>query len=109
MSFIVGRHITDNIIVAQEIVHSIHIKKGKKRLDGYKSRLEKAYDRIRWDFIEDTLLDVGFPILLVKVFIEFLFFVFMKIVWHSNLSNVFCPLSGIRQGCPYGKVGTFYP
>lgn len=43
-SFIPGRLIIDNIIIAQEIVHSMRFKKGKKGFVAMKVDLEKAYD-----------------------------------------------------------------
>ncbi|KAL8129329.1 LOW QUALITY PROTEIN: hypothetical protein V2J09_018484 [Rumex salicifolius] len=54
-SFIPGRFITDNIIVVQELVHSMKRKTGRKGWMLLKLDLEKTYDRIIWDFIEDTL------------------------------------------------------
>ncbi|XP_010473926.1 PREDICTED: uncharacterized protein LOC104753360 [Camelina sativa] len=53
--FIPGRLSTDNIVVVQEAVHSMKRKKGRKGWMLLKLDLEKAYDRIRWDFLEDTL------------------------------------------------------
>ena len=46
-SFVPGRHITDNIIVAQEIIHSMRKMKGKRGFMAIKVDLEKAYDRLR--------------------------------------------------------------
>lgn len=59
-SFIPGRLSTDNIVVVQEAVHSMKRKKGRKGWMLLKLDLEKAYDRIRWDFLEDTLKAAGF-------------------------------------------------
>lgn len=59
-SFIPGRLSTDNIVVVQEEVHSMRRKKGRKGWMLLKLDLEKAYDRIRWDFLEDTLKAAGF-------------------------------------------------
>ncbi|KAA3486517.1 reverse transcriptase [Gossypium australe] len=52
--FIAGRSIIDNIIIAQEVLHSM---RSKKRLQwmAVKIDLEKAYDRVRWDFVEASL------------------------------------------------------
>ena len=61
-SFVPGRHITDNIIIAQEDLHSMGSKKGKVGWMAIKVDLEKAYDRLNWDFIEDTLVDIGIRI-----------------------------------------------
>ncbi|AEE84338.1 putative protein [Arabidopsis thaliana] len=60
-SFIPGRVSTDNIVFVQEAVHSMRRKKGVKGWMLLKLDLEKAYDRIRWDYLEDTLISAGFP------------------------------------------------
>ncbi|KAL8151867.1 hypothetical protein V2J09_021675 [Rumex salicifolius] len=50
-SFIPGRFITDNVLLAQELVHSMRRKSGRKGWFLLKLDLEKAYDRlrIRWN------------------------------------------------------------
>ncbi|KAA3471164.1 Retrovirus-related Pol polyprotein LINE-1 [Gossypium australe] len=83
VSFVAERQITDNILIAQEIVHSMRTKKGKKSKMAIKLDLEKAYDKICWDFIEDTLVDFGFPSTLI--------------VLNESFSNDFLPKRGIRQ------------
>lgn len=45
-SFVGGRNIMDNVVVAQEVVHSMRIRKGKKGLMDIKIDMEKAYDRL---------------------------------------------------------------
>lgn len=45
-SFVPGQHITENIIIAQEVVHSMRRKMGKKCFMAIKVDLEKAYDRL---------------------------------------------------------------
>ncbi|KAA3467146.1 reverse transcriptase [Gossypium australe] len=46
-SFIVGRNISENIIIAQEAMHTMNTTKSKKYWMAVKVDLEKAYDRIR--------------------------------------------------------------
>ncbi|KAL4271913.1 hypothetical protein GQ457_13G011540 [Hibiscus cannabinus] len=58
--FIADRPITEKIILNQEIVHSMKSKKTKQGWMAIKVDLEKAFDRLRWDFIQDSLYDVGF-------------------------------------------------
>lgn len=58
-SFIPGRLSSDNIVVVQEAFHSMRRKKGRRGWMLLKLDLEKAYDRIRWDFLEDTLMAAG--------------------------------------------------
>lgn len=58
-SFVEGCNISDNIILAEEVIYSMSKKKGKTGLMTIKVDLENAYDRISWDVIEDTLFDMG--------------------------------------------------
>lgn len=60
-SFVPGRQITDNIVVAQEAVHSMRNLKGKKGIMAIKVDLEKARDRLRRDFIRDPSVVTGLP------------------------------------------------
>lgn len=55
-SFILGRNITSNIIIYQKVLHTFRRKKGIFRDMLIKLDLEKAYDRLEWPFIKDTLL-----------------------------------------------------
>lgn len=49
----------DDIVITQEVFHSMRIKKGKKGFFVVKVDLEKAYDQLRWEFLDDTLRQVG--------------------------------------------------
>lgn len=60
-SFVRGRHIMDNVIIAQEVMYSMRVKKGRKGWMSIKIDLERAYDRLRWGFIEDTLIEAQLP------------------------------------------------
>ncbi|EEF38255.1 conserved hypothetical protein [Ricinus communis] len=57
-------NISDNIIIAQEVVHSMKLN-GKVGWMPIKIDLEKAYDRLRWSFIRNTLEDIGLLGLLI--------------------------------------------
>lgn len=54
-SFIPGRSTNDNVIITQEILHTLRLKKGKRGGMVFKIDLEKAYDKISWAFLEETL------------------------------------------------------
>lgn len=45
-SFVPGRHIQDNIIIAQELIHTMDKLKRSRKFMVVKVDLEKAYDRI---------------------------------------------------------------
>ena len=86
-SFISGRHITDTIVVAQEIIHSMRSMKGKK---GFMAGdLEKVYDRLRWDFIKDTPLDVNLPPQLVTLIMTCIENSSLSVLWNGNPSAAF--------------------
>uniref|UniRef100_A0A2N9IUL5 RNase H type-1 domain-containing protein n=1 Tax=Fagus sylvatica TaxID=28930 RepID=A0A2N9IUL5_FAGSY len=53
-AFVPGRRGIDNVIIAQELIHSLHKKKGAKGSFVVKIDLEKAYDRLEWSFIRET-------------------------------------------------------
>ncbi|KAL4323405.1 hypothetical protein GQ457_11G021940 [Hibiscus cannabinus] len=59
VSFVPGRCIMDNIIIAQEAIHSMQRKSGRKGWMAIKVDLEKAYDQLEWSFIWETLSDIG--------------------------------------------------
>lgn len=53
--------------MAQEVIHLMRLKKGKKGWMAIKIDMEKAYDHFRWKFIENTLVDVNFPPSVVRL------------------------------------------
>ena len=59
--FIANRLITDNILIAFKSLH--HMKNnciGKKGFMALKLDMSKAYDRVKWIFLEKILLKMGF-------------------------------------------------
>ncbi|KAH9745843.1 reverse transcriptase domain-containing protein [Citrus sinensis] len=95
-SFVHGRHIIDNIVVAQEVVHSMRRKTGKQGLMAIKVDLEKAYDRLNWSFIFETLQLAGLPIKLSRLIMECVTTVKMSILWNGEATKEFSPGRGIR-------------
>jgi hypothetical protein len=99
-SFIPGRSIHHNIIVANEMVHSMSRMKGKKMFMSIKIDLEKAYDRLNWNFIEQCLEDCKFPPKLIQVIHHCISSPSYKIMWNGEKTDSFNPTRGIRQGDP---------
>ncbi|CAL1407561.1 unnamed protein product [Linum trigynum] len=99
-SFIPGRQTTDNVIVVQEVLHSLHKRRGKKGGLVLKIDLEKAYDRLRWDFLRDTLKEVGLPSTWISGIMHCVEQNRMRILWNGQLSQPIAPTRGVRQGDP---------
>ena len=60
-AFVSERLITDNVLVAFELMHYMdHKKGGKDGLMAVKLDMSKAYDRVEWDFIEKVMRMLGF-------------------------------------------------
>ena len=83
-SLIPGRLSTDNIVVVQEAVHSMRRKKGRKGWMLLKLDLEKAYDRIRWDFLEDILYAAKLPHIWIKWIMECVTNPGMSLLWNGE-------------------------
>ena len=58
-AFVTRRKGIDNTIIAQEVLHTIR-KKGRVGYMAFKIDLEKAYDKLEWNFIRDMLIRVIF-------------------------------------------------
>ena len=55
-TFVPGKKGVNNAIIVQEIIHTISKKKGRVGYMEIKVDLEKAYDKLEWNFIQETLL-----------------------------------------------------
>lgn len=62
--------------------------------------LEKAYDRLSWDFIQDTLIDVGMPNMFINLIMDCISSANMSILWNGGQTVTFKSTGGIRQGDP---------
>ncbi|XP_016169607.1 uncharacterized protein LOC107612388 [Arachis ipaensis] len=71
-SFVLGRINADNILVAQEVVHTVRNKRRGKELMAIKIDLEKSYDRLNWGFVIDTLSDTSIPEKIIRYYCSLL-------------------------------------
>ncbi|WCJ44055.1 RNA binding RNA-directed DNA polymerase [Euphorbia peplus] len=103
-SFVAGRGITDNIIIAQEAIHCMRKKIGKQFWIVLKIDLEKAYDMLCWDFIDDTLQDVGIPTHIIRLIMFCISSSSLRIMWNGTPSGPILPTRGVRQGDHYPRT-----
>lgn len=66
--------------------------------------LENAYDRLWWEFLEDTLRDVGLPRVIISGTMHYITTPSMQILWNSCFTDVFSQSRGVRKGYLVHKV-----
>nr|ABR67408.1 reverse transcriptase [Cucumis melo subsp. melo] len=98
MAFIKGRQITDAILIANEAIDYWRVKKVKGFL--IKLDLEKAFDKIRWSFIDYMLLKKGYPHRLRNWIKAYISSVQYSIIINGRPRGKFQPSRGIHQGDP---------
>jgi len=87
----------DNTILAYETFHYLKTHKNKmKGVVGIKLDMEKAYDRVEWNFLEATLITMGFPRKLVSTVMVCVRSVSFSVLINGYPSPTFKPNRGIR-------------
>ena len=97
------RSIQDNILAAHEIFHSFHTNKRKRvnrRWMALKIDMEKAYDKIDWNFIYDVMRKFGFSEKWITIIQQCLETCSLSILVNNQPGQEFNPSCGIRQGDP---------
>ncbi|WOK95078.1 hypothetical protein Cni_G03785 [Canna indica] len=99
-TFIKGRSIHDNILLAQAISHSIFGSKAKNPMVMIKLDLEKAYDKLSWKAILSMLNAYKFPPKFIQWVFSCLSTTSFTCLVNNKLSPFFKSYRGIRQGDP---------
>ncbi|XP_074313520.1 uncharacterized protein LOC141648697 [Silene latifolia] len=99
-AFTPNHFIQDNILLAHEIFNSFKRKKGKAGWIAIKLDMEKAYDRLEWNFIEETFKQMGFNHKWISWIMECIKTTSFSVLVNGTPGDVFRPTRGIRQGDP---------
>eukprot|EP00253_Pinus_taeda_P031182 PITA_31182 len=96
--YVEGRKILDNIIQAQEVVHSLTNKKQASMI--MQLDISKAYDKVNWSYIKKVLIAFGFDHNWVRWVMALVTSSSFSILVNGSPSEIFSPSRGLRQGDP---------
>ncbi|XP_060195408.1 uncharacterized protein LOC132624680 [Lycium barbarum] len=97
--FINGRLITENVILAQEIVHNISKNKKKENMI-IKLDMEKAYDRVSWVFLYAVLKKIGFNGNFIDIIKRLVEDAWYSVLINGDRKGFFHSSRGLKQGDP---------
>lgn len=95
--FIKGRSITDNLILASELLTFIQKnKKRKKHWCALKLDIAKAYDKVSWNFLEAVLNLMRFPSHWIHLIMNCVRLVSYTLLFNGQMAGSFSPQCGLR-------------
>ena len=94
--FVPGRKGVDNVVIVQELIHTVSKKKGKVGYMVVKINLEKAYDRLEWSFIREVLYAANFPPDLIQLIMSCVSTATTLVLFNGGALDLFLPSRGIH-------------
>ena len=99
-AFVPGRRGLDNVVIAQELLHSPDTKNGKVGFMAIKVDLAKVYDHLEWFFVHHVLNAFHLPHILIDLIVSCISSTSTSILFNGGKLDSFKPTRGIRQGDP---------
>ena len=96
-AFVLGRLISDNVLVAFETMHSINQRrKGKEAFMAVKLDMNKAYDRVEWAYLEAMMRRMGFSDRWISTILMCVSTVEYSVLINGEAKGKIIPTRGLR-------------
>jgi hypothetical protein len=101
-AFILGRNIMEGVIILHETIHMLHCKKQSGVI--LKINFEKAYDKVNWTFVQQTLRMKGFSSEWCNWINSIMTRGHVGIEVNDQIGGNFQTYKGLRQGDPLSPI-----
>jgi len=100
-AFVASRQIQDNVLIVHEVIHRLKTRQRRRHFKAIlKVDMQKVYDRVEWDFLQDYLLRLGFHSHWVHLIMQCISTPSFSIKMNGEYLPSFHPTRGLRQGDP---------
>ncbi|XP_071694510.1 secreted RxLR effector protein 78-like [Rutidosis leptorrhynchoides] len=93
-----NRYILDSVLIANGVIDDM--KKNRKRGFIFKVDFQKAFDCLKWEFIEETMKSLGFGPKWIKWVMACLTSASISVLVNGSLTRELKLKRGVRQGDP---------
>lgn len=102
IGFIKGRNILEGVVILHEVIHELKTSKNKGLI--MKIDFEKAYDKVRWDFLEEIMHGKGLPAIWINWVMQTIRGGRVCVNINGHRGFYFRTYQGLRQGDPLSPI-----
>lgn len=106
-AFVKGKTILDNIHLPQELMRNYDRKRLSPRCI-WKTDIQKVFDSVHWDFLQDILKGLHFPKTFITWIKEYIVTTTFSLAISGNIYGHFKGAKGLRQGDPLSPTYLAY-